>query len=216
MMPASSTGSADVPDGAHLIEIELKARVADVQAVAARLDAFMTPAGTVDKRDEYWSLPAIGSRSSEEYLRFRLRTESGSFHVTFKEKTMRGTVEVNRETEFAVDGDEAFKAFARRLGASVLYEKRKTGSAWRSGDVLAELVQVDGLGAFLEVETMRADEDPESMRTAISSIREVIERCGLGTADIEPRTYRELLGVREWTPAKPAQTASLQAKRKNQ
>ena len=129
------------------------------------------------------------------------RTEPGFYRVTFKEKTMRGLVEVNRETEFSVDSAESFRAFARKLGASVLYHKTKKGTAWKSGDVLAELVRVDGLGDFLEVETLRKDEDPAGMQAAITSIRAVMERCGLGDADIETRTYRELLGVSEWAPA---------------
>lgn len=187
-------------DASHAVEIELKARVGDVRAVTVALDAFMEPAGPVDKRDEYWSLPAHAGRLAGEGLRFRVRTEPGFYRVTFKEKTMRGLVEVNRETEFSVDSAESFRAFARKLGASLLYRKTKKGSAWKSGDVLAELVRVDGLGDFLEVETLRKDEDPAGMQAAITSIRAVMERCGLGDADIETRTYRELLGVSEWAP----------------
>lgn len=177
----------------HLVEVELKARLPGpeaVSAVAAALGAFMEPAGTVDKSDEYWEFPSA--------FRFRIRAEGAEPKITFKEKAMRGMVEVNRETEFGLAGPEAigaFRAFAQKSGALFLYRKSKKGSAWRRDGILAELVDVEPLGTFLELETIRDSEAESVIEEAIATLHAALARCGLGEEDLEPRPYSELLGV---------------------
>jgi len=184
-----------------MVEIELKARVADWKHVHSRLTSMLTYSGEVEKNDEYWSVPLVESFIPATGFRLRLRIEPGKSTVTFKEKTYSASMEVNKEVEFGVDDPTAFREFLGKMSAKFLYRKRKTGSLWRGDNgIAAELVHVDGLGDYLEVETLfeergSAEIDIEKTRTMLFS---VIERCGCTQDDIEERPYSQLLGISKY------------------
>ena len=179
-----------------MLEIELKARVRDHASVESRLSSFMTYGGPIDKRDEYWSIPLAAPSAAGPGFRFRLRCEPAGDTVTFKEKTYTSTVEINKETEFGVADAAAFRAFLAKMSAKILYRKSKKGGVWRSADgIVAELVTVEGLGEYLEVETLCEETPSVDVNGVRKRLIAVIEKCGLLASDIEPRPYSQLLGV---------------------
>jgi adenylate cyclase, class 2 len=179
-----------------MLEIELKARVEDPAIVERRLGAALAYAGEVDKRDEYWSVPLADSIIPSSGFRLRIRTEPSRTTVTFKEKTYDGNVEVNHEVEFGILDPEAFKLFLGKMSAKLVYEKSKKGKKWKDGgDILAELVDVDGLGKFLEVETLCEDSEGVDLENIKAKLMKVIEKCGLSERDLEPLPYSQLLGM---------------------
>ncbi len=181
-----------------MIEVELKAHLRDRAAALAAVAAFARPAGAVEKRDSYWHAP--GWRESRGSTGFRLRYEHDSAVVNFKVKREEGGVEVNREVEFAVSDRGAFDEFVLRLGCEPYYKKRKSGFAFKAGgdgqwrrEATIEIVEVEGLGDFIEIEVLLEAEDPADVAEARGEIRAILARAGLGTKDIEPRFYSELL-----------------------
>lgn len=177
-------------------EIELKARVADPRAVEGKLALFMDFKGTIDKHDEYWTVPVMSSVILTTGFRFRIRKEPGKATVTFKEKTYTSTIEINNEVEFGVLEPAAFQSFIEKMSAKLLYTKHKAGTQWKSeAGLLAELVRVEGLGDFLEVEAMFEDGNDIVIENVKNQLIDVIKRCGLTMADIEPRPYSQLLGM---------------------
>jgi len=179
-----------------MLEIELKARVSDHAAVEARLSALMTFLGDIDKRDEYWSLPLVNSFYPPLGFRLRLRIEPGKATVTFKEKTYTDSLEVNKEVEFGILDAEAFRQFLSKMAAKLLYRKQKNGTSWKgANDILAELVVVEGLGEYLEVETLCDESSEIDVGRIKKALVEVIESCGLSARDIEARPYSQLLGM---------------------
>ena len=179
-----------------MLEIELKARVRDHASAESRLSTFMAYGGPIDKRDEYWSIPLAAPTAAGPGFRFRLRREPGGDTVTFKEKTYTSTVEINKETEFGVADAAAFRAFLAKMSAKLLYRKNKKGGVWRGSDgIVAELVTVEGLGEYLEVEYLCEESPSVDVNGIRKRLIAVIERCGLPASDIEPRPYSQLLGV---------------------
>lgn len=179
-----------------MIEIELKARVRDPAAVEARMDSFMSFVGTIEKHDEYWSIPVLSSMVLTTGFRFRIRHEEGKTLITFKEKTYTDTIEVNREVEFSVQNEASFRKFIEKMSAKHLYSKQKKGKQWRGeGNLLAELVTIEGLGTYLEVELLFEDNSQVKPESVKKRLVEIIERCGLSIADIEARPYSQLLGM---------------------
>lgn len=179
-----------------MLEIELKARVSDHAAVKARLSALMSYLGEIDKSDEYWSLPLVNSFYPPLGFRLRLRIEPGKATVTFKEKTYTDSLEVNKEVEFGILDTEAFRQFLSKMSATLLYKKQKNGTSWKGeGGILAELVVVEGLGEFLEVEILRENDSEIDVGKIKKELVEVIKRCGLSAEDIEARPYSQLLGM---------------------
>jgi predicted adenylyl cyclase CyaB len=181
-----------------MIEVELKARVRDRRAVEEAVRLFASPPGEVDKRDAYWRAPIAAAAS--ERRDFRVRLEGGTSVVTFKDKRVEGGVEVNVEREFGVSDPEAFAALVERLGCERWYEKRKRGlrfdaaSATAAGGKAAiEIVEIEGLGCFIEIEVLLEKAEGEAVAAARSELLGFLERAGCGLADVEPRFYSRLL-----------------------
>jgi adenylate cyclase, class 2 len=192
-----------------MLEVELKAHVRDRAAVEAAVASFARPLGRVDKRDAYWHGPDW--RLNRGTRGFRLRSEghgavgATSTIVTFKDKRSEGGIEINREREFEVSDPAAFVEFIRRLGCEPFYDKHKAGLAFKAGtscggadpacpdEATIEIVEVEGLGDFIEIEVLLEDEDPGRVALAQGEIRALLARSGVSEADIESRFYSELL-----------------------
>ncbi len=179
-----------------MIEVELKARVADPEACEARLATFAHRSGSFDKADEYWVLGgADAPMAAEERGRaFRIRESGGRAVVTRKRKERSGGIETNVETEFEVSDAAAFRELALGLGARPALRKRKRGSAWEAEGALIELCEVAGLGHFLEIEILLREGAPEGeIAEARAKLLALLVKAGLTQGDIEPRYYADML-----------------------
>jgi adenylate cyclase, class 2 len=172
-------------------EIELKARIRDPGVVEARVASFARFMRRFDKSDQYWH--GQGWRSERGTKGFRLRTDGGKAIVTFKQKNYRDGMEINRETEFEVSDPEAFGALASRLDCEPYYRKHKSGSAYEHDGCTIELVSVEGLGSFIEIERLIEGEKPEQVARAQALVRSVLAKAGVPECDIEARGYSELI-----------------------
>jgi len=182
-----------------MIEVELKARVRDRTAVETAVRSFAVFAGDIDKRDIYWRTTSSGAGIPDRG--FRVRYESGACVVTFKHKSMEGGAEINIEREFGVTDPDVFAEFAQRLGCKIWYEKRKRGLRFETvskyaydGKALLEIVDVENLGSFIEIEELLHEDRKSLVEDALSEISGLLARTGLAETDIESRYYSELLG----------------------
>ena len=204
-----------------MIEVELKARLSEREAVQARVAAFSRYDGSVDKFDSYWHEPDW--RRARGAKGFRIRYEGGASVVTFKQKRVENGLEVNLEREFGVGDPDSFVEFCRRLGCESFYTKRKRGSRYvydppspagrdtagvpapRSGapdgelsaayprPATIEIIEVEGLGDFIEIEILLEAEEPAALAGAQAELRGLLERAGVSASAIESRFYSELL-----------------------
>jgi predicted adenylyl cyclase CyaB len=187
-----------------MIEVELKAHIRDRTAVESRVASFAEPEGDVDKLDAYWHGPDWRMQRGKKG--FRLRTERGRSLVTFKTKRNEGGIEINHEREFEISDPAVFVELAERLGCEPFYTKRKRGSRYRiepcgpsgsglscPGGATIEIVEIEGLGDFIEIEVLLEEEEPASIALAQGEIRGILARAGVPESDIEPRFYSELL-----------------------
>ena len=111
--------------------------------------------------------------------------------VTHKRKQIREGVERNLEWEFEVSDASAFEALCERMGCERFAVKRKRGSVFRRGSLFAEVVEVERLGWFVEIECMVEGGDGEH---AAGQIRDTLEAIGVDARDVESRSYLQLLG----------------------
>ena len=147
-------------------------------------DSPLTP---VEKYDVYY-----GRKGKE--AEFRIRKDGTTVVVTRKQKEERADgVEVNCEIEFHVsEGD--VHAFFTSLGYIPLIEKRKVGSMWRDGNLTVELVHVKGLGDYLEMELLLADDANESeLKNALNRLATLRLRFGVADLPLEGRYYNDML-----------------------
>ncbi len=189
-----------------MMEIELKARVRDPEAVEASVRSFARFVRSFDKSDGYWHGPEW--RFSRGTKGFRLRMDGGKAVVTFKQKRNDGGIEVNRETEFEVSDAAAFTALVERIGCEPFYRKRKRGKAYEHDGCTIELVSVDGLGDFIEIERLLERDDPADVALAQGTIRTILGMAGVPDGEIEGRSYSELVLGAAARPAAPDDSTS--------
>lgn len=178
-----------------MFEIELKARVRDREAVAARLSALGEPAGSVIKDDVYWELGGVRARIRTETQVGADGAGSGQSRslLTYKRKETRGGLEVNDELECEVGDGAVLSSLLSDAGFRVATRKRKAVTAWRVGGITAELCDVPPLGLFLELEILAEDGSEATVAEARGRLSALLGSCGLSEADVEPRYYSELL-----------------------
>ncbi len=174
-----------------MVEVELKARIEDPEAVERRVASFARFVRKVDKSDSYWHGP--GWRERRGTRGFRVRTEGPAFVVTFKTKRVEAGVEVNREREFEISDPEVFREFVERIGCEPYYRKRKTGAAYEYEGMTLEILKVEGAGAFLEIERLIPTESPAALAEARAGLKAALDRAGVPESAIEGRTYSELI-----------------------
>ena len=182
-------------------EIELKAHVRDSEALKTLLSEKAVYSGAFEKRDVYWFGP---DTSAFPVTKLRLRREKRSFAdgtekslclVTYKAKEVNNGIEINEELEFEVDPVEAFEEFLVKAGLKPGVGKIKRGWVFLNGELTAELVEVDSLGWFVELEILVNTEDKSE--ETLSGVRETLlaflDSLGIERDAIERRFYLDML-----------------------
>jgi len=185
------------------IEVEAKARVADPERVERLLSGMGSALDEIDFADAYYVPVATEGYS---FHRFRLRRTGERAVVTAKQKVGSAGVEANREHEFEVSDPEAFDAFARLFGFKVLLAKRKHGRRWKMEPATVELIEVDGLGHFVEVEILIESES--EIEAARNRVIEILQSLGVDQESIEPAPYTQLLYQKLQGQSTPTATES--------
>ena len=88
------------------------------------------------------------------------------------------------------------KALVERVGCEPFYSKRKTGKAYSYDGCTIELVNVGGLGDFIEIERLVDGEEPAAVALAQGSVRSILSMAGVPDGEIEGRSYSELILAR--------------------
>lgn len=178
-------------------EIEIKAWVDDPGALRKQIERLgARSTGRYDKQDEYYRISPSG-KARDEGREFRLRVDGSRATVTFKDKSIRDGLEMNREGEFRVDDPGVFREFIQRMGARLRIRKRKRGEAFAYGRVLLELSEVEGLGHFIELESVFQEhaqiDDPAFIQKTEVELFSLLKELGISRDRVESRPYTQML-----------------------
>lgn len=173
-----------------MLEIEIKARVTEPQALQREAALQGELLREYHKRDSYFCTPA------GPHVRVR-READGSGLVTRKYKQISGGVETSREDEFTVDRPELAEQLLRDLGAATWITKEKRGSAYRIQGLTVEISEVTGLGWFVEIEWLGPDSGEDGRREARQRVVALAADLGIAPDQFEERPYTQLLSERE-------------------
>ena len=171
-----------------MYEVEIKAWIDDLVRVEAVVTTFARFLESYEKRDVYYRSPS-GDRPRE----FRLRVQEGRGTVTFKEKSVRDGIELNRESEFGVSDATFFDRLMQEIGCVRFLEKVKRGRAYTFDGIRIEVGIVEHLGAFVEIEELVESDEPAVLEAARGRVRKVLDECGVEESRIEGRYYTDLL-----------------------
>lgn len=177
-------------------EVEQKFRCDRHDPIIERLAGLgATPGGPVEQVDAYLNHPVRDFAVSGESMRLRRVGERNMF--TYKGPKLAGPTKTRPEYEVAFEpGAEAYTSAHHvmiSLGFRPVAEVRKTRTPYhltyqdRALEVVLDVVE--GLGRFVEVETLAAGESdlPGAQAAVLSLSRE------LGLSDLETRSYLRLL-----------------------
>lgn len=180
-------------------EVEMKFRVSDATTFRERLDRLGAEEDeTKPQQDRYFNHPARDFASTDEAL--RIRCDGDRNCITYKGPKVDTTTKTREEIEVPIgDGAKPRDQFADilvRLGfreVLTVSKTRQTFTLQRSGlEVEVALDAVDGLGAFVELET-QADES--TLDAARKMLLELAKELGL--AETERRSYLQMLLERQ-------------------
>ncbi len=186
------------------LEVELKAHVEDPITLRHTLDGLggISKAVCEVKQDIYYT------EVKDEDPLFRLRLEStgpsfseltGKIWFTRKYKSLKDGIEVNKEIEFTSSADQHEKAheFCLSLGYQEYIRKTKRGYfyTYTSKDYPAplhiELVEIAGLGWFLEMEFLLDEE--KQVSEAKTCLHQMLSLLDISEEAIEERYYMHML-----------------------
>ncbi|TWT48368.1 class IV adenylate cyclase [Botrimarina hoheduenensis] len=177
-----------------MLEVELKFALADPEGFRQRLaEQGGLLADPVTQSDTYFNHPARDFAATDEAL--RLRSQGDTLVVTYKGAKQPGTTKTRYELELPLVADTAvgWSELLVHLGFRqvLTVSKRRATCSWQRDNRSIEIAfdQVEGLGAFVEIEAIAQDD----------ADRQAAEACVLATAGSlgltvpEPRSYLEML-----------------------
>ena len=186
------------------IEIELKAHIRDKDALGSKLSDRAEYLGAFEKIDTMW-YTADGSGFYPYGVRIRRETrvlpesaKKSKIFVTYKDKKIGDGIETNREEEFEVRSssgrpEEIFENFLRRMGLIPGAGKRKQGKSYRIDGITAELLEVDGLGWFIELEIIADNDREDTLASGKNKLFRFLDELGVPKDAIESRPYLQML-----------------------
>jgi adenylate cyclase, class 2 len=176
-------------------EVELKFPIADADEMTLQLLARGAHRGGVVKQsDLYFQHPCRDFRQTHEALRLR-KTDDG-LRITYKGPIIDARTKMRRELELPVGRDtsefEQFRELLTVLGFEPVRGVEKTRAVydlmWEGRPLELAVDAVEGLGTFLEIESMAHDSDRDAARDAILRLAE-----NLGLKNPERHSYLQLL-----------------------
>lgn len=171
-------------------EVEAKARVPEYTLVKAKIEALAGKGRDVHKTDFYFH------KSSAKESAFRIRDNNGVMEITAKKKSNVEKGESNLEFEFTSEitqFDEAV-SFFNCLGYELYYKKRKDGWDWKYCNAHIELLEVNDLGYFLEIEELlEFDADEKAIAEAQSQVVQLLMDFGCKKEDLCSQSYKSMI-----------------------
>jgi adenylate cyclase, class 2 len=176
-----------------VIEAELKARVADPEALRARLRRLADEETSV-YHDTYYDTPARDFTASGRELRVRVIDSADGARrtlLTYKEPPADAATRSKPEHETTVADAAVIDVILRALGTVqlVAFEKRCANYRFtaKGRDMIATMVTVPEIdGTFLELETLATGDD---LAAALADVRAVLGELGISETDLTTEEY---------------------------
>jgi adenylate cyclase class 2 len=176
-----------------MLEVELKFPLDDAGSLRERLVSVGAVAkGVVVQSDAYFNHPARDFTVTDEAL--RIRTVGDESVVTYKGPKQGSAAKTRFELELplASQTTDGWSEMLTRLGfcaVATVRKRRELFELTREGRKFELTIdEVEGLGAFAEVETVADDSSRDAAERAVLALA-----AELGLTDAEPRSYLEML-----------------------
>jgi len=163
--------------------VEIKARVRDVSAVQARAEALSdAPAVALEQEDTFFNVP-------DGRLKLRVFPDGKGELIAYRRPDAVGP-KTSEYFVYRTAHPETLKTLLMcALGIRGVVRKRRL--LYLVGQTRIHLDEVEGLGAFLELEVVLADDQPEAEGEAVA--RRLLADLGIRDEDLMSGAYIDLL-----------------------
>ena len=172
--------------GGRLLEVEVKARVDDLDAIEGKLGPMgFELVGEEEHYDVYFGHPSRDFGETDEALRLRTITKGGKERMvlTYKGPKVDPGTKTREEAEVEVVADPT--RLLEGVGFEQVITIGKVRRKYKKGDLEVCLDRVPGLGSFVEIECMSRELD-EARDRVMALAKE------LGLEELERLSYLEL------------------------
>jgi adenylate cyclase class 2 len=178
-----------------MYEVELKFPLADTKSLFESLEQLGAIRGNERvQRDRYFNHPSRDFAQTDEAL--RIRSEGREARITYKGPIVDSQTKTRREIELPIGDaegdDERLAQLLVHLGfrevRAVCKKRLPIELAWEGRRLDLAIDDVDGLGRFLEIETIADEESKDAARDCILRLAK-----SLGLGNSERRSYLSLL-----------------------
>lgn len=163
-------------------EIEIKARVSDVEALRNVLkDKGVALSEPIRHHDVVWGPEGKSTHANVPWLRLRTETKKDTVRYLFTlKRSVTGQLDsIEHETE-VIDPD-AIEGIVHELGFTLYSDITKTREKAHLDDKELCLDSVDGLGDFIELEKLT--DDSAEYRAVEDELWEIMESFGISRSD---------------------------------
>lgn len=164
-------------------EVEMKYAVADQEELLEKLERqfglhFDEP---VEEQDTFYQHPARDYAAADECLRIRRR--AGRYKITYKGSKIDRETKTRREIELyltddpetAKEWDALLHAIGFRAVAELTKTRRTAELVEESRNFVLTLDHIDGLGDFMELETLAGEERLDDARNRLRSLAAILD-----------------------------------------
>ncbi|MHA2504697.1 MAG: class IV adenylate cyclase [Candidatus Kariarchaeaceae archaeon] len=171
-----------------MIEIEIKIPVSieDIKSKIIEVGALF--AKTEENYDLYFNHPARDFGETDEAI--RVRKVENSFQLTYKGPKIDTQSKSREELEISLN-DDKIVTILDRLGFVESGIVKKHREVWKLGSFTFLLDSVEGLGEFLEVETVQ--DTKEDLHILVEKVHDLLRELGLDPANQIRQSYLELI-----------------------
>ncbi len=191
-----------------MFEIELKAHLQDRNSLLKLLPSFATFAGSVRRDDTYYNFFTPENKKIAARIRIETPVEAPGISLpnpvkpaillTYKRKEIKtdssGTsIEINDEKECSLSDRETLEALLLDTGYKFSHSKTKSVIDFKYKDATIEVVNIEKLGDFVEIEILSPSNDDETVKKYQEELKSILAKCNIDSSQIEERYYSDML-----------------------
>lgn len=180
-----------------MIEVEIKILIQNKENIIAKLEELgFVMSSSVEELDRYFDNEVHQIRGADQALRVRtvrnLLSEKEASCITFKGKKLDAISVTREELETTVEDPQTAVKILEALGFSVMPPVvRKYRREYTWNHITACIDVVDGLGDFLELETMVPEDQDRD--TALEVLQTLMDKLGVSMKDTTRNSYLSML-----------------------
>ena len=177
-----------------MLEVEVKVKTKLDKAEILLQNLNFTKGTTVYEKDTYYNSKQLDLKEADKALRIRehrdIDLKDTIFILNFKGPKIDTTTMTREESEFEVPNFETCEKMLNGLGFFATGNVEKTRIHYKKDNVTCCLDSVTNLGEFLEIEIMAEESEYD---VAISKIKDLLGKLGLGMSDTIRKSYLSML-----------------------